>query len=100
MSRSATVCPSQASQILASDIAYWNSLVIPAIETPVFSVVPEDDGRFGALPWFSSEYRPLILSVRFLFLRYPKGFACPPAIKHNEFEGGKGKQYKPDSYHP
>lgn len=75
-------------------------LVIPAIETPVFSVAPEDDGRFGALPWFSSEYRPLILSVRFLFLRYPKGFACPPAIKHNEFEGGKRKEYKPDSYHP
>ncbi len=75
-------------------------MIIPALETPVFSAVPFDDGRFGAMQWFSSRYRPLIFSVRFLFLRYPKGYACPPAIKHNALEGGKVKQYKPDSYHP
>ncbi len=72
-------------------------LIIPAIETPIFSVVPEDQG-FGQLQWFSSLYRPLIFSVRFLFLRYPKGFDCPPPIRHNEFE--RHKEYKPDSYHP
>lgn len=72
-------------------------LLIPAIETPVFSVVPEDQG-LGQLQWFSSLYRPLIFSVRFLFLRYPRGFDCPPPIRHNEFE--KHKEYKPDSYHP
>lgn len=73
-----------------------NLLVIPAIETPVFSVVPEDGGRFGALKWFSSEYRPLILSVRFMFLRARNGFDCPPPIKHK----GEIKQYKQDGYHP
>ncbi|MFT3885000.1 MAG: hypothetical protein QM724_06075 [Flavobacteriales bacterium] len=63
-------------------------MVIPAVETPIFSVQPTDDGRFGAMQWFSSDYRPLILSVRFLFLRYPKGWACPP-VKNNEFERHK-----------
>lgn len=71
-------------------------LIIPAIETPVFSVVPEDEGRFGALRWFSSDYRPLILSVRFLFLRARRGFDCPPPIKHK----GQMKTYKQDGYHP
>jgi hypothetical protein len=52
-------------------------MIIPTVETPFFSIVPEDQG-FGKLQWFSSTYRPLIFSVRFLFLRYPKGWACPP----------------------
>jgi hypothetical protein len=63
-------------------------MVIPAIETPVFSLAPDDGGNFGKLQWFSSTYRPLILSVRFLFLRYPKGFACVP-VKNNKFEKEK-----------
>ncbi|MBL7939396.1 MAG: hypothetical protein JNL43_08555 [Flavobacteriales bacterium] len=71
-------------------------LIIPAVETPVFSVAPEDDGRFGALQWFSSDYRPLILSVRFLFLRPRKGFDCPPPIKHK----GQMKTYRQDGYEP
>ena len=70
-------------------------ILVPAIETPVFSIVPEDQG-FGKLQWFSSTYRPLILSVRFLFLRARNGFDCPPPIKHN----GDIKQYKQDGYHP
>jgi len=70
--------------------------VIPSVETPVFSVVPEDNGRFGQLQWFSSNYRPLIFSVRFLFLRARKGFDCPPPIKHK----GQMKTYKQDGYHP
>lgn len=70
--------------------------VIPTLETPVFSVMPSDDGRFGSLQWFSSEYRPIIFSVRFLFLRARKGFDCPPPIKHK----GQMKQYKQDGYHP
>jgi len=63
-------------------------LVIPAIETPIFSVQPADAGNIGKLQWFSSTYRPLILSVRFLFLRYPKGFACVP-VKQNAIERSK-----------
>lgn len=72
-----------------------NLLLIPAIETPVFSFVPEDRD-LGEMKWFSSEYRPLILSVRFLFLRARNGFDCPPPIKHK----GEIKQYKQDGYHP
>lgn len=71
-------------------------LIIPAIETPVFSIVPEDDGRFGALQWFSSDYRPLVFSVRFLVLRPRKGFDCPPPIKHK----GQMKSYRQDGYEP
>lgn len=67
-------------------------MIIPAIETPVFSIVPTDLG-FGQLQWFSSRYRPLILTVRFLFLRYPNGFACPQ-VKNNAFE--RSKVVKPD----
>lgn len=63
-------------------------MVIPAIETPAFSIAPEDDGNFGKMQWFNSTYRPLILSVRFLFLRYPKGFDCVP-VKNNAFEKSK-----------
>ncbi|HMC97115.1 MAG TPA: hypothetical protein VKG92_05665, partial [Flavobacteriales bacterium] len=69
--------------------------MIPALETPVFSIVPEDQG-LGQLQWFSSAYRPIILSVRFMFLRARNGFDCPPPIKHNQYE----KVYKQDGYHP
>ena len=74
------------------------TIMVPTLETPVFSVTPADQG-LGQLQWFSSTYRPLILTVRFLFLRARNGFDCPPPIKHNELERGK-KVYKPDSYHP
>lgn len=74
-------------------------LVIPALESPIFSFSPPDRG-LGQVQWFNTRYRPLLLSVRFLFLRYPKGFACPPAIKHNQLEKGRHKTYKPDTYHP
>ncbi len=70
-------------------------LMIPAIETPIFSLVPEDQD-FGKLQWFSNEYRPLIISVRFLFLRARNGFDCPPPIKH----AAGSKVYKQDGYHP
>jgi len=71
-----------------------NLILIPAIETPIFSIVPEDEG-FGELQWFSSQYRPIIFSVRFLFLRARDGFDCPPPIKHNEFEKSRTVDPKP-----
>jgi len=77
--------------------ATGNLLLIPALETPVFSVVPQDQG-FGQLQWFSSRYRPLILSVRFLLLRARPGFDCPPPIRKSG--DGRRKKYKPDNYHP
>jgi hypothetical protein len=76
-------------------------ILIPSVETPVFSIAPEDQENWGSLQWFSSVYRPLIFSVRFLWLRAPKGFDCPPPIRQPGEKGkGKRKQYKPDSYHP
>jgi hypothetical protein len=69
-----------------------NLILIPALETPIFSFVPEDEG-LGQLQWFSSRYRPIIFSVRFLFLRARDGFDCPPPIKHNSFE--KSRTVKP-----
>ncbi|MBL7964483.1 MAG: hypothetical protein JNM31_11655 [Flavobacteriales bacterium] len=74
-------------------------LLIPTLETPVFSITPTDTG-FGQLEWFSSRYRPLIFTIRLLFLRARSGFDCPPPIKHNAMEKGRTKTYKPDSYHP
>ena len=71
-----------------------NLLVIPALETPVFNITPKDIGA-GQLQWFNSRYRPLIPSVRFLFLRARDGFKCPPPIKHN----AKEKTYRQDGYH-
>jgi hypothetical protein len=76
-------------------------LMIPAVETPIFSVMPADDGNWGKLQWFSSTYRPLIFTVRFLWLRAPKGFDCPPPIRQaGEGKSGKSKKYKQDGYHP
>jgi len=69
-----------------------NLILIPALETPIFSFVPEDEG-LGQVQWFSSRYRPIIFSVRFLFLRARDGFDCPPPIKHNSFE--KSRTVKP-----
>ncbi len=76
-------------------------ILIPSVETPIFSFTPEDQENWGSLQWFSSMYRPLLFSVRFLWLRAPKGFDCPPPIRQPGEKGkGKRKQYKPDSYHP
>ena len=71
-------------------------MIIPALETPVFSVVPADQG-LGKLSWFDSRYRPLILSVRFLFLRYPKGWACPP-VRISDEDKRKHKIYKQEGF--
>jgi hypothetical protein len=75
-------------------------LVIPAVETPIFSIVPDDQENWGSLQWFSSTYRPLIFSVRFLWLRAPKGFDCPPVIRQPGEKKSRKKRYKPDGYHP
>jgi hypothetical protein len=70
-------------------------IMIPTLESPIFSITPKDQG-FGQLQWFSSRYRPLIFTVRFLFLRARNGFDCPPPIRNK----GDIKQYRQDGYHP
>lgn len=73
-------------------------IIIPQLETPVFSVSPTDQG-FGALQWFNSLYRPVIFSVRIMWLRYPNGFDCPE-VKSGGGKRKKQNPYKPKSYHP
>lgn len=76
-----------------------HTILIPAIETPIFSFSPTDI-NFGRLQWFSSTYRPLILSVRFLFLRARNGFDCPPPVREPGGKQGKHKQYTPQKFGP
>ena len=51
-------------------------MIIPALETPVLNLYPFEFPK-STLPYHNSRYRPLIFSVRFLFLR-PTGVECPP----------------------
>lgn len=74
-------------------------MVIPMLETPVFSIEPTDQG-FGQLQWFNTLYRPVIFSVRFLWLRYPNGFDCPEVESGGSGKRRKQKPYKPNTYHP
>lgn len=51
--------------------------VIPALETPILTALPWSNGR-STYGFFSSRFRPLILSVRILFLRERGKRDCPP----------------------
>jgi hypothetical protein len=74
------------------------ALLIPTLETPISTAYPWDM-EFGRLQWASTLYRPIIFSVRVLFLRYPKGFACTPVRMSND-DKQKHKAYKQEGYHP
>lgn len=50
------------------------------LETPILSVYPWDGGH-SSLAWFSSRYRPVIFTVRFMIVRRPRGADCPPVYK-------------------
>lgn len=50
-------------------------MIIPSLETPILNVVPMYDGK-STLPMFSTRYRPVILSVRILFLSRNKPSDC------------------------
>lgn len=52
-------------------------IIIPAIETPILNGLPWERGK-STLGYFNSRYRPLILSVRFLFLRLKREKKCIP----------------------
>jgi hypothetical protein len=43
-------------------------LVIPSVETPLLTVYPFD-GLKSTLPYYYNRYRPVIFSIRFLFIR-------------------------------
>lgn len=52
-------------------------MIIPSIETPIFGLWPFNITAMGALDYHHSRFRPIIISIRFLFLR-PKSEDCPP----------------------
>lgn len=60
-------------------------MIIPALETPLLSLYPFDFPR-SALSYLNSRYRPIIFSLRFLYLR-PTGVECPP-VYTPDFPGG------------
>lgn len=51
-------------------------MIIPAIETPVLNLFPFEFPE-SSLGYHNSRFRPIIFSVRFLYLR-PTGVECPP----------------------
>lgn len=60
-------------------------MIIPSLETPVLDLFPFEFPK-STLGYHNSRYRPLIFSVRFLFL-HPTGVECPP-VYTPDFPGG------------
>lgn len=65
--------------------------IIPSIETPIINVKKWEKFK-STYGLFSSRYRPLILSVRFAWLRRPGKGACPP-VYANPDDKAKQEQY-------
>jgi hypothetical protein len=51
------------------------TFIVPSIEIPLLNIVPWDSGR-GTLRYFESGYRPIIFSLKFLFLSKRKPEDC------------------------
>jgi len=74
-------------------------LIIPSVETPILNINPFETGQ-STLGHFNTRHRPLIFSLRFLFLRpyveppckpvkTPDGFKMPTDMdKQNQMDGG------------
>ena len=54
------------------------TFIIPSIEVPILNIVPWDNGR-STLRYFDSGYRPIILTVKFMFLSKRKPGDCKGA---------------------
>ncbi len=65
--------------------------IIPAIETPILSIIPFEKGR-SAIGVFDLRYRPLILTVRIAWLRRPKANSCPTV------DGPEGDKKRQEQY--
>lgn len=52
-------------------------LIIPAVETPILNVLPFDNGR-SSMNFFTSRYRPIIFSLRFMLMRPADTMKCTP----------------------
>lgn len=69
-----------------------------SVETPVLNVYPFDDGK-STLTYFSSRYRPLILSLQVMFLDKTKTKACEnqPGKQSTDVDKEKPGKNKSDS---
>ncbi len=67
--------------------------LMPSLETPILTLVPLDDGK-STLPYFSSRYRPVIFSVRIMFLDKMKnmGPECGNQPRNGGFPDGVDKE--------
>ena len=54
-----------------------NWLLIPALETPILNILPLEPPR-SSFGFFASRYRPVILSLRFFFMRPANTLDCTP----------------------
>lgn len=59
-------------------------VIIPAVETPILTLYPFYYGA-SSMKYLNSRYRPLIFSIKFLFLR-PIVDVCPPVYTPNKLE--------------
>lgn len=63
-------------------------IIIPAIETPILNGLPWERGK-STLGYYNSRYRPLIFSVRFLFLSLKREKKCIPVPAIGMPDGSK-----------
>lgn len=69
--------------------------IVPSIETPIINAYPFEQGK-SSMGYFNSRYRPLILSVRFMFWKKRKPADCvgSPSGKRGEQLWGKEMRRK------
>ncbi|MFB6307255.1 MAG: hypothetical protein ABEH43_09765 [Flavobacteriales bacterium] len=66
--------------------------IIPSLETPIMNIQKWENGK-STLEHFSSRYRPLIFSLRILWLKETESGECPEAIDNADTsEGGEHKE--------
>jgi hypothetical protein len=74
--------------------------IMPMIETPILTVVPMDDGK-STLQYFSTRYRPIIITLRILLLDRREGRSCdnmPNAGNVNPDKSNPGKSKSSDLF--
>jgi hypothetical protein len=66
-------------------------LIIPSVQTSLLNLYPFRGAKFS-LPYFSSEYKPLFISIRFLWLNTAGPKYCPPVDALGVPEGMEEQQ--------
>jgi hypothetical protein len=71
---------------------------LPSLETPILNAYTFDQGR-STLAFFSSRYRPILFSIRILFLDKTKGRSCEnqPNAKTEDISKEKAGKHAPNT---